>query len=195
MGVQTVSLLFLVGFAAKKIFSLLPLSSTFLPIIFPFLSSPFIFPHLFLLSTLVSSSLLTTFSFLPPFSLSSLSFSPSLPPSLLFFHPPFFLSFLPSFPSSPHLIPPPPQNLSPVTIHLMKNRAVRAGQVTTIVTMRGGQGEGSHEKDNKMINYWTTFSKLSFARGEGLVVCGLLWVPTAYVCVCIRADPSSLRVD
>ena len=58
--------------------------------------------------------------------------------------------------------------------------------MTVVVRMRRAQGEGDHERDDKMINYWTTFSKQSFARGEELVVCGLLCV--AYcLCVCIRA--------
>ena len=54
------------------------------------------------------------------------------------------------------------------------------------VRMRRAKGEDDHERDNKMINYWTTFSKQSFARGEELVVCGPLWI--AYcLCVCVRA--------
>ena len=168
-------------FAAKNLlppFPLLYFPSHYFSLLPPLLSSPFIPLHHSLLHSCLIFSPHSPF-FPPFFSFSSPSFSPSSPPSLLLFHPPFLPSFLPS---SPHLVSPPP-NLSPVTIHPMKNRAVRAGQVTMIVRMRRGQGEGSHEKDNKMINYWTTFSKLSFARGEGLVVCGLLWVPTAYVCV------------
>ena len=54
------------------------------------------------------------------------------------------------------------------------------------VRMRRAKGEGDHERDNKMINYWTTFSKQSFARGEELVVCGPLWI-TCCLCVCVRA--------
>ena len=175
-------------FAAKNLlppFPLLYFPSHYFSLLPPLLSSPFIPLHYSLLHSCLIFSPHSPF-FPPFFSFSSPSFSPSSPPSLLLFHPPLLSPFL----SSPGL---PPQSLSsdyPSDEESCSESGSSDNDSEDEERPRRRQSR-KRQQDDKLLD---DFFEAEF-RKRRRVSCVWPIVGPHCLCVCIRADRSSLRVD